>query len=141
MDFPFEGIPTVPPRKDMSHMVCDLRADTYTVTLTNTYPHPHPHAHTCTRKYTICMLSAEAQRRLLYPCVPGLSESKCAHGRGDGTGVPSVARPRVRITSVRGLCSNSVYIYVSACVCVCVCVCVCAGLLLFGVSLPSDGLP
>ena len=26
MDFPFEGIPTVPPRKDMSHMVsfCSL---------------------------------------------------------------------------------------------------------------------
>ena len=22
MDFPFHGMPTVPPRKDMSHMVC-----------------------------------------------------------------------------------------------------------------------
>ena len=22
MDYPFEGIPTVPPRKDMDHMVC-----------------------------------------------------------------------------------------------------------------------
>lgn len=22
MDFPFEGIPTIPPRKDMDHMVC-----------------------------------------------------------------------------------------------------------------------
>ena len=25
MDFPFEGIPTVPPRKDMDHMVGTLR--------------------------------------------------------------------------------------------------------------------
>ena len=30
MDFPFEGIPTVPPRKDMDHMVrCTLAFSTH----------------------------------------------------------------------------------------------------------------
>lgn len=31
MDFPFEGIPTVPPRKDMAHMVGVLRVSGTTV--------------------------------------------------------------------------------------------------------------